>query len=53
MIVGAREVDVGGQRSYSKYFSGLVPNMLYLWAEILKKLRLKGLQREMIVGKGG
>ena len=39
MILGEREVVVGGQRSCT--------------AETFKKLRLKGLRVEMIVGKGG
>ena len=60
MILGERGVVVGGQRSCTKHVAGLVSNMLRvslkhasLWAEIFRKLRLKGLQMEMILGEMG
>ena len=45
MWTGERGAVVGGQRSCTKHVS--------LWAEIFRKLRLKGLQMEMILGERG
>ena len=49
MILGERDVVVGGQSSCTKHVSGLVSNMLR--CETFKKLMLKGLQMEMIPGE--
>ena len=50
--MGERGVDVGGQRLCTKRVLGLVSNMLRCGLKY-RKLRLKGLQMEMIVGEWG
>ena len=53
MILGERGVVVGGQRPVYEACFRVSLKHASLWAEIFRKLRLKGLQMEMIVRKRG
>ena len=55
MILGERDVVVGGQRSCTVYEACFRVSLKHasLWAEMFRKLRSKGLQMEMILGEGG
>ena len=44
---------MGGQRPWTKHVSGLVSNMLRRGMKYSGKLKLKGLQMDMIVGEKG